>query len=77
MEKQMNRISYRMPRTIAVFTAPSVVICALPHYLGMTTIKPEFEIFRSIFDGSVTGLFIGSIVYLLYAIVHNIRVEPT
>lgn len=71
----MNRISYRTPRTIAVFSAPSFVICALPHYLGITTIKPEFEIFRSIFDGSVTGLFVGSIVYLLYAILHNIRVE--
>lgn len=71
----MNIISYRTPRTIAVFSAPYFVICALPHYLGITTIKPEFEIFRAILDGSVTGLFVGSIIYLLYAILHNIRVE--
>jgi hypothetical protein len=71
----MKRIDYRMPRTIAVFTMPSVVICALPHYLGVTTIKPEFEIFRTIFDGGVTGAFVGAVLYSIYAIIHNARLN--
>jgi hypothetical protein len=71
----MKRIDYRMPRTIAFFTMPSVVICALPHYFGVTTIKPEFEIFRTIFDCGVTGMFVGAVLYSIYAIIHNARLN--
>ena len=71
----MKRIDYTMPRTIAIFTMPSFMMCALPHYLGVTTIKPEFEVFRTIFDGSVTVALFGSLVYSIYAIIHNARLD--
>ena len=65
------RIEYEPIRRWTLFFLPAFLICALPDYLGITTPKESWLMFRFWFDLAVSVCFWGGVVYALYAVVHN------
>lgn len=65
------RIEYQPIRRWTLFFLPSFLLCALPDYLGITTPKEEFEVFRMWFDLFVSVAFWGGVLYAVYAVLHN------
>ena len=68
------RIDYSLLRSIMFITLPYIIICTIPNWLGITTVKPEYQNFRAILDSSIFGLFIGCVGCTIYALVHNAKI---
>jgi hypothetical protein len=69
------RIEYRPIRRWTLFFLPSFLICALPDYLGITTPKEGWAGFRFWFDITVSVAFWGGIIYAVYAVIYNAKLE--
>ena len=71
------RIDYQPLRKWTAFFFPAFVMCALPDYLGITNPKEAWVTFRFWFDLIVTIAFFGGVLFIVYAMVHNARLEKT
>ena len=69
------RKDYRFVRQWVLFFLPSFLICALPDWLGVTQVKPEWQSFRFWFNFFVSWCFFGGLAYLVYALWFNARLE--
>lgn len=65
------KIDYQFIRQWTLFFMPSFLICALPDYLGITTPKENWAVFRFWFDLIVSMAFWGGVLYSIYAVIHN------
>lgn len=69
------RIDYRPIRQWILFLLPSMLICVLPDWLGITEVKQDWLTFRFWFDFIVAWCFFGGLAYAAYAVVHNAKLE--
>jgi hypothetical protein len=69
------KIEYEPIRHWILFFTPSMLLCVLPDWLGITNIKPDWLTFRTWFDFIVAWCFFGGIAYAVYAVLHNANLE--
>lgn len=71
----MKRIDYFIPRQLVSFFGAFWFVGTLPRMLGILTTKPEFLDTIHIIDFFANVGFFGSIFYIVYAMVHNARLN--
>lgn len=69
------RIDYKLPRTILYASLVLFIFVTLPHLIGMFQIKQEYINLIVVIDSVILGAFLTSLIYSIYAIVHNTLFE--
>jgi len=69
------RIAYQPIRNTLGFLTPMLLIIAMPHWLGITTPKAGYETFTTVLIWTVCILYAQAVIWLLYALIHNARLE--
>jgi len=69
------RIAYQPIRSIIGFLTPMFLLIALPHWLGITSPKPEYETLIHILSYAISFMYAQTIVWAIYALIHNARLE--
>jgi hypothetical protein len=69
------RIPYEPIRQLLLLLTPSMLMCVIPDWIGITQIKPDFQTFRFWFNSTVSFAFFTSCAFLIYALVHNANIE--
>lgn len=71
----MERIDYFIPRQLLYFFGAFWMVGTLPRMLGIVSPRAEFVDMVGIIDFCANVGFFGSLFYVIYAVVHNAKLN--